>query len=487
MSYSGYIVIGLGIIILLGFSLLLFWVFLQFQKMLSHFESTMEKVTHFTNSDPLTSLPNRVLFFENIKVILDAAKQNRQKIALLFMDLDNFRGIKDTLGYAIGDALLQAIAKRLLTIAQNKKEVLARLSSDQFTLVLDNAEEKNINTVVSKLLGALSEPFSIHGHDVTTSASVGISIYPDDGDNVESLLKSAGIARYHAKQRGSNTYSFYTREMDTKLSEQRTIETHLRKAISKGEFVVCYQPKVDIKTRKIAGAEALLQWNNPELGKVSPAQFIPLAEQTGLIVSIGDWVLKEACAQTKKWHSEGYSGFSIAINVSAYQFKTGDIAEQIARVLWDSKLDPTLLELELTESLVMENVEKSLLMLRVLKTMGIRLSIDDFGTGYSSLSQIRKFPVDSLKIDQSFVKNIQAGNANDRKSSDDRAIITTIITMAKQLGLKIVAEGVETEPQFDFLKQEGCDIIQGYLFSRPIPAEDFSKLLAENWAQYNKK
>jgi EAL domain-containing protein (putative c-di-GMP-specific phosphodiesterase class I) len=264
--------------------------------------------------------------------------------------------------------------------------------------------------------------------------------------------------------------------MNTEIVAKRTMEVHLREAIANKELFVYYQPKVDIKTRKIVGAEALLQWINPELGRVSPALFIPLAEQTGLIISIGNWILREACVQTKKWHDQGFKDFSIAVNLSAYQFKMGDIAEQVASALWDSKLNAHFLELELTESLVMHNIEKSLLMLRVLKSMGIKISIDDFGTGYSSLSSLRKFPIDYLKIDQSFIRNIEHAN----KALDDGAIITTILALAKQLKFKVIAEGVETEAQFNFLHKEGCDLIQGYLFGKNLPENEFTALLTEN-------
>jgi diguanylate cyclase (GGDEF)-like protein len=477
IAYPLSMLIGLGIALVIFFTLLFFLVYKKFNKSLDRLEGTLEKVMRFSNHDPLTGLPNRSLFFEQFKTKLINAEQHQQKVALLFIDIDNFRGIKDAHGYTIGDLLLQAIAKRMLVAMNNNKESLARLASDQFTVILENIkDQKSLYETINKILGIFSVPFSLQGIDIASTASIGVSLYPDDGEDVENLLKSSGVARYQAKQMGSNTYSFYTKEMDTTLAKQRTIETHLRKAITKGELVVCYQPKVNILDKKITGAEALLQWNNPELGRVSPAQFIPLAEQTGLIVSIGNWVLNESCKQTKTWHNQGFTDFSVAVNLSAYQFKTGDIAEQVAKALWDSELNPEMLELELTESLVMENLEKSLLMLRVLKTMGIKISIDDFGTGYSSLSQLRKFPVDSLKIDQSFVKNIHHEN----KQSDDCAVITTIITMAKQLGLKVIAEGVETQAQFDFLKQQGCDLIQGYLFSRPIIAEEFTKLLTQN-------
>lgn len=474
---SLYMLMGLGLSIGFGFVLFL-WVYLKLKKILHHLNTAIGKILRISNLDPLTGLANRTLFFENLKTALNKARLHDQKVALLFLDIDNFRGIKDSMGYDVGDMLLQTVAKRMSSAVTNQKELLARLASDQFTVILENMNDrKRLQETVNAVLGIFSTPFYLQGHEINTTASIGVSIYPEDGEEVESLIKSAGVARYHAKQMGSNTYSFYTQEMQSKLSEQRTLRSHLSQAVSNGELIVCYQPKVDARSRKIIGAEALLQWNSPVLGKVSPADFIPLAEQSGLIIPIGNWILKESCRQTQVWHAQGFLGFSVAVNLSAYQFKIGDIAEQVAQALWDSGLNSTNLELEITESQVMENVEKSLLMLRVLKTMGIQLSIDDFGTGYSSLSQLRKFPVDTLKIDQSFVRNI----LHEKKESDDSAVITTIIAMAKQLNLKVVAEGVETEQQFDFLKNSGCDLIQGYLFGRPLPAEEFSKLLTQNW------
>lgn len=468
---------AIGLLVVIAFSALI-WIYTHFKKLFLELDTTIEKVVHFSNADPLTGLANRTQFFENFKAKITRPREKHQKLALFFLDIDNFRGIKDSLGYDIGDGLLQAVAKRLSIGALNKQELLARLGSDQFTMIIDQLDTQNkLDDEAKRVLELLAEPFTVQGHEIRTTASLGISIFPDDGKNVESLLKFAGIARHQAKKIGSNTFSYYTAEMNLELAAKRRIEVHLREAIDKRELTVCYQPKVDAKTRKIIGAEALVQWNSPELGRVSPSEFIPLAEQTGLIIGIGNWVLKEACIQTKKWHDQGFKDFSIAVNLSAYQFKLGDIAEQIANAIWDSKLNPDFLELELTESLVMENVEKSLLMLRVLKSMGIKISIDDFGTGHSSLSQLRRFPVDSLKIDQSFVKNMY----NENKELDDGPIVTTIIIMAKQLNLKVIAEGVETEEQFEFLKREKCDLIQGYLFGRPVPEAEFTKVLTENW------
>ena len=474
ISLSLYIAIGL----LLAVSFIgLIWFYTHFKKLLTTLDTTIEKVLHFSNADPLTGLPNRIQFFENLKQKIALSREKDQKLALFFLDVNNFQDIKNSLGYDIGDGLLQAIAKRLSIRFSNKRDLLACLGSDQFIIIIDQLDIQNkIDDEARRILELLAQPFSIEGHEINTTASIGISLYPEDSENMNSLLKFSGMALHHAKEIGTNIFNYYTPGMNTEITSKRTIEVLLRDAIINKELFVYYQPKVDIKTRKIVGAEALLQWVNPELGRVSPAQFIPIAEQTGLIISIGNWILKEACMQTKKWHDQGFSDFSIAVNLSAYQFKIGDIAEKVATVLWESELNGRFLELELTESLVMDNIEKSLLMLRVLKSMGIKISLDDFGTGYSSLSSLRKFPLDYLKIDQAFVRNI----AHTNKTLDDCAIIKTIISLAKQLKLKVIAEGVETEAQCDFLKKEGCDLIQGYLFGKNLAEDEFTVLLKTN-------
>lgn len=465
-----------GILLLIGLGIFLLWELKAFQRMSGKLENAIEKVATLTNLDPLTGLANRALFYERLKAAKANAKQKERKVGLLLIDIDNFTHYKDSLGYTIEEALLQAFANRLAVGMDENKEALARITSDHFIVILEDiTDPKEITEMAKHLLGLLSQPFTIHGHDIAVCVSIGISIYPDDGLEVEGLLKHASFARNHAKKLGGNTYHFYSKEMDAEVAEEASMESLLRQAISKGELVIYYQPKIDILTRKILGAEALLRWDSPILGKVSPARFIPLAEKTGLIIPIGNWILKEACTQMQEWHKAGYAHLTIAINLSPYQFKTGDVTVQVTEALWESGLSPTSLELELTETLVMENVEKSILMLKVLKAMGIQISIDDFGTGYSSLSQIQKFPVDSLKIDRSFIQNIEHTD----KEKHNKAIIKTIITMAKQLGLKTIAEGVETEKEFQFLKEEGCDIVQGFLFSKPIPQNEFYKLLKE--------
>ncbi len=472
-EYSLFFLAGFALV-LIALTAILVYFYCRFKQLLNTLEDVTHQIVNFRHTNPLTGLPDRIQFFDNLNKIIAQAKIKKEKIALLFLDIDNFRGIKDSLGYAFGDALLESTAKRLISFMDNRKELLAKIGSDQFAIILEyGQDEKKIYEITDKILQIITEPLSLLNHELTISAAIGISTYPTDGEDAEQLLKNAGIAKFQAKKTGSNAYSFYTNELNIQLLKQQDILEHLRKAVNNGELVVYYQPKVCVKTRKIVGAEALMHWNSPELGTISPAQFIPLAEQSGVIVPIGNLVLKEACAQAKKWHKQGFPSFSMAINLSAYQFRIGDIAERIAVTIWETGLDPATLEIEITESMMMENIEKSLLMLKVLTAMGVQLSIDDFGTGYSSLSQLKQFPVNCLKIDQSFVKSIHDFN----QTSSDNAILTTIITMAKQLKLKIIAEGVETEEQFDFLKKQGCDLIQGYLFSKPIPADQFTQLL----------
>jgi len=470
-----YFVIGLLGFIALGLTFFLWWVYSKFKNRFYELDQNIQRIVEHTNTDPLTGFPTRELFMKNFQMILTKASRKQDKIALIFLDIDNFRKIKDSLGHTTGDALLELISQHLLQLTGNKKELLCRLGSDQFLIVLKNVStHKYIENYLKKICELFSKPLLLNNHELMVTPSIGISLYPEDAKDTESLLKYSGIARYDAKKDPNSSFSFYKKEMDEKLAQQRSIETQLRNAIARHELYLLYQPKVDVLTRQIVGAEALLRWKNPILGEVSPIQFIPIAEQTGLINPIGNWVLREACLQTLNWHQQGFTDFSIAVNVSAEQLRSGDFIGRIGQVTVDTGLDPKKLQLELTESLIMDNVEKSLLIFKMLKTMGIQIAIDDFGTGYSSLSQLKRFPVDYLKIDQSFVTNIT------NETSDDKAIIMTIITLAKQLGVKLIAEGVETEEQFAFLKEAGCHMVQGYLFGSPLSIEDLTRLLKLN-------
>lgn len=476
MNYADYPLLVL--VALAGFPLLLtfilIWLSLQLRNITTALNQALEKIVHFSRLDIITTLPIRALFFENFQKAINTAKKNDKQVALIFLDIDDFGEIKNSFGYAFSDALLDAVAKRLILLVNKRKKLLAHFRSDQFAIILEYGhDEKTIHAFCTQLLETFTSPFIIMGHELSITTCVGVSIYPTDGTDIEQLLKNAGSACRQAKKSGTHAYNFYTPAIQNEIAETQKIITQLHHAIENNELVACYQAKVDVKTRKIVGAEALLHWHNAVLGTVSPAKFIPIAEQAGLILSLGKWILKEACIQTKKWHDNGFPNFAIAINLSSYQFKTGDITEQVAETIWENGLDPHTIELEITESAIMENIEKSLLMLKVLKTMGVKISIDDFGTGYSSLSQLRKFPVNYLKIDQSFTKDIHAKD----KNSNDSQLVKNIIIMAKDMGIKVIAEGVETEDEFEFLKKEGCDLIQGYLFSKPIPADEFTKLL----------
>ncbi len=471
-----YFMIGLLTLITIGLSVFILWVYYKFKKGFFQLDQNVQKIVYFTDTDPLTGLPNRDLFFKNFEVCLAKAKHKHKKIALFFLDIDNFQKIKDMTGHNTGDALLRVVAQRFIVLVQEQKEMLARLDNDQFVLVLKNANsEKHIQTFIKRLLELFSDPFSVNNHEFNITVSIGISVYPDDASHAEELLKQSGVARYEAKKALDSSYCFYTKELNEKLTEKRTIEAQLRNALSRNELSVLYQPKIDIETREIIGAEALLRWNNPKLGQVPPSQFIPLAEQTGLINPIGNWVLKEACQQMLNWHNQGFDRLTIAVNFSAHQFNANDFIGKIGQATVDIGLNPKWLELELTESLIMDNVKKSLLIFKMLKTMGVKLAIDDFGTGYSSLSHLKKFPVDYLKIDQSFVKNIHDTTVE----SDDKTIVSTIVTLAKQLGIKLIAEGVETEVQYEFLKELGCDLGQGFLFGNPVTVEEFTRQLVQ--------
>lgn len=391
-------------------------------------------------------------------------------LALFYIDLDNFKQVNEALGYDLGDLFLQQVQEAFEKMDWPNKS-LHRLGGDDFVLILPAFEtEKKVSDLVEEIVSVLKKGFTLENHELTISASIGISIYPRDGLDAKTLLKCANVAMYQAKYQGRNTFAFYNPEMDRKALKRQALESYLRKALERDELLVYYQPKVNIQTTQIVGAEALIRWLHPELGMISPLEFISLAEQTGLVIPLGGWILRTACKQAQEWHQQGYGNFTIAVNLSPYQFKQGDIGGLIAQVLWETGLDPASLELEITETLLMENPEKSLLMLRVLRTMGVQVAIDDFGTGYSSLSQLKNLPFQSLKIDQSFIRNLEI-------EPESRAIVSTIISMAKQLRLRVIAEGVETEEQQAFLIQEGCDYAQGYLFGKPMTVQQFEELM----------
>ena len=442
-----------------------------------------EQIRHLAYYDSLTHLPNRTFYKELLTRALTYATRHKKTMAVLFVDLDAFKRINDTLGHDAGDELLQAVAERLLNATRKSDYVarsddedtsntVSRLGGDEFIVLLNEIVHTYDATVVARrILADLSRPFLLNGNEVFVTASIGISLYPADGKNAETLLKNADIAMYHAKEQGKNNFQFYAETMNATAFERLTLENALHKALERGELVLYYQPKVDVLSRKIIGIEALIRWNHPSRGLVLPAEFISLAEETGLIMPIGEWVLRSACLQSKAWQAAGLPCVPISVNISRRQFDQQNLREVIMKALQDAGLAAHCLELEITESTIMQNPDKATSMLRALKAAGIKISIDDFGTGYSSLDQLRKLPLDFLKIDRSFVMNVPA-------KAEDAAIITAIIAMAHSLKLKVIAEGVETEEQLAFLRGLGCDEAQGYLFSRPVPADEFARLIS---------
>jgi len=435
--------------------------------------------------DPLTDLPNRAMFNRQLNHAIAHAQRYHKGLAVLFIDLDRFKNINDTLGHDAGDRLLKEMSRRISAclrvsdvVARPDKgtDLLARLGGDEFVVLIEEvADSTRVSHIARKILSAMVKEFPLEGQMIHITASIGISLFPEDGRNEFSLMKHADIAMYRAKDRGKNTFQFYSAQMDLHSAELLALESGLRRSLERNEFVLFYQAKVETKTGRITGAEALVRWQHPELGLVSPVHFIPLAEESGLIVPLSQWVLKEALSQNRRWQQLGLPTMRIAVNLSARQFVDENLLTDTVKALQDSGVDPSLLELEITESMMMYNTDKTIQMLAELRRMGIRIAIDDFGIGYSSLSHLKQFPIDIIKIDRSFIKDIPGDKA-------DEAITDAIIAMSKSLKIKVVAEGVETVDQLQFLRTRGCDEIQGYFFSRPVPAADFARLLTENIA-----
>ena len=446
-----------------------------------------EQIRLLAYYDGLTRLPNRVLSMERLKLALENARRQNRTLAVLFLDLDQFKRINDTLGHSAGDRLLQGVAERLKkclrssdTIARadpsDPTDAIARLGGDEFIISLtDIARGEDAGRVAGRILEALDEPFRLDGQDVLIGGSIGISLFPHDGADVETLLRNADAAMYHVKDSGRGAFQFYNQSMNAAARERLAMEGRLRRALERDELLLHFQPLVDTASGEIVGAEALVRWRHPEMGLVPPAQFIPLAEETGLIMPIGEWVLQSACAQGKAWQDGGHPDLHIAVNLSGRQFRQQPLVGVVSRILGRTGFDPKHLELELTESVLMRDVEETVKMLDGLKALGLRISVDDFGTGYSSLSYLTRFPIDILKIDRSFVREIATGRG-------EGAITSAIIAMAQGLDLGIVAEGVETEEQMVHLQGRGCRMMQGYLFGRPVPAEEFTRLLRQGTA-----
>jgi diguanylate cyclase (GGDEF)-like protein len=429
------------------------------------------QLEHQANYDALTGLPNRNLLNDRLRQAVYAQRSPRN-LAVVFMDLDHFKFVNDSLGHSTGDKLLKAMGERLRA-ALREGDTVGRVGGDEFVLILnDQSNEEVIFRAMQRIASKVGEPITIDGKELYVSCSAGISMYPQDGPDVDTLLKNADAAMYRAKEHGRNNFQFYTAEMNERVNERLALENALRRALERQEFILHYQQKVDIKTGAIVGAEALVRWMHPEWGLVRPARFIPLAEETGLIVQLGEWVLREACRQTREWLDGGLKPGVVSVNLSARQFRQEGLVRMVSRILEETKLEPAHLEMELTESMVMHNVEAAIATLQGLKSLGVALSVDDFGTGYSSLSYLKDLPIDALKIDRSFVRDIGAG-----AEVEDGVIAQAIISLGHSLHLKVVAEGVETDQQVRFLKRHGCDELQGFFYGEPVAPADYACLL----------
>jgi diguanylate cyclase (GGDEF)-like protein/PAS domain S-box-containing protein len=428
------------------------------------------QMTHSAQHDLVTNLPNRLLLSDRITQTIALAHRQNRPIAVIFLDLDRFKYINDSLGHAIGDQLLQSVSRRLLASVRGS-DTVSRLGGDEFVLLLSEiAYPEDAATSANKILHSLSAPHSIEGQDLHIDGSIGISVYPEDGEDAETLIKNADTAMYHAKENGRNNFQFFKAEMNVKAVERQSLEGSLRRALERKEFLLHYQPKVNLETGEITGVEALIRWRQPDRGLVPPSQFVPIAEDCGLIIQIGSWVLREACRQARAWQDAGLPPVPITVNVSAVEFRDKGFVESVRRTLSETGLEARYLGLELTEGVLMEDAESTASVLQELKAMGVHLAVDDFGTGYSSLSYLRQFPIDVLKIDQSFVHQITS-------DPDDSSIVSAIINMGKSLKHLVVAEGIETQEQRAYLQAQRCAEGQGYLFSRPLAAAQFAQLL----------
>jgi len=429
-----------------------------------------QQMTHSAQHDVVTNLPNRMLLNDRISQSISLARRQHRPLAVLFLDLDRFKYINDSLGHAVGDQLLQSIAKRLLASVRNS-DTVSRQGGDEFVILLSEiSHPEDAATSARKILLSLNVPHSIDGHDLHIAGSMGISIYPGDGEDAETLIKNADTAMYHAKESGRNNFQFFKPEMNRQAVERQSLEGSLRHAVERSEFLLQYQPKINLFTGHITGAEALIRWQHPDRGLVSPAQFVPIAEDCGLILPIGRWVLHEACKQAREWQDAGLPFKRVSVNVSATEFRAKTFLEDVGTTLRETGLEARYLDLELTEGVLMQNAKSTASVLQELKRMGVHLAVDDFGTGYSSLSYLRQFPIDVLKIDQSFVRQIS-------DDPSDSAIVLAIIDMSKNLKKRVIAEGIETQEQLALLRSWHCAEGQGYLFSRPVPAAQLAQLL----------
>lgn len=423
--------------------------------------------------DILTGLPNRILLEDRILQAKALSNRTKKGFALLFLDLDRFKIINDTLGHSIGDELLQLVAGRLKR-SLRETDTVARIGGDEFIIVLVGTRGKSdVSSLSEKVLKSMSLPFHLKDHELFITSSIGICLYPEDEGSLDEMMKKSDIAMYHAKALGRNNYQYYDSQMDQNASRRFLISNSLRKGLENNEFRLYYQPKVDVSSGRIVAMEALVRWEHPELGLLSPLEFIQLAEESGLIVQLGEWVIREACQQNVKWQNEGVSNLRVAINLSGYQLQHKSLLSSIGAILAETGISPDNLEFEITESVVMQNPDFAVSILAAITDLGIHISIDDFGTGYSSLAHLKRFSVNTLKIDKSFVRDVSS-------NSTDAAIATAIIAMGNSLNLNVIAEGVETQAQYDFMKEKNCGQVQGFLFSRPLPSDEFIKLFKQN-------
>ncbi|WP_258192487.1 bifunctional diguanylate cyclase/phosphodiesterase [Nitrosospira sp. Nsp2] len=433
-------------------------------------ETAKDQLDHLAHHDALTGLPNRLLLQDRLSQTIELARRQGRQFAVLFMDLDRFKHINDSLGHAVGDRLLQSVARRLVRCVR-QSDTISRQGGDEFVVLLSNIKQADDAAIsAQKILAALAVPHLIGELELQLSVSIGISIYPDHGQNAETLIKSADTAMYHAKENGRDNYKIFEQEMSIRAVQRQSIEAGLRRALERQEFVLYYQPKINLGSNMIVGVEALIRWQHPEQGLMPPRQFLSIAEDCGLILPIGRWLLREACLQVRAWKQAGLPAVTVAVNTSALEFNAPDFLESTRATLEETCMEPQYLEFELTESVLMQDAEFTDSVLHALSDLGVTLAIDDFGTGYSSLSYLRQFPIDTLKIDQSFVNRIT-------RSPDDATIISAVIGLGKSLKLRVIAEGVETPEQYAFLLAHNCDEGQGYYFGHPVGAESLATLL----------
>jgi diguanylate cyclase (GGDEF)-like protein len=430
-----------------------------------------DRIRHLAYHDALTDLPNRSLMEDHLVKSLTQARRKGRMLALLYLDLDRFKRINEGVGHTLGDQVLQRVAERL-TSTVREADTIARVGGDEFTVLLPKISRvEDAAQVAERILEGLRHPLVLDGSQLHTTTSIGVAFYPNDAEEADTLLRYADIAMYHAKEQGRDNYQFYNPGMKVPIPDPLALESDLRCALERDEFVVYYQPQVDISCQQIVGVEALVRWQHPSRGLMLPADFIPVAEESGLIVPLGEWVLRTACAQAKAWQEAALPAIRLAVNVSARQFQQRDLAEMVDRALKETSLEPHCLQLEITESVVMHDMDFAIATLANLKAMGIQIAIDDFGCGHSSLNYLKRLPIDHVKIDQSFVRDLAT-------DPSDAAIVGSVVAMTRELNLKVVAEGVETEEQLAFLKDRRCDVVQGFLFSKPMPADAVEKMIA---------